>query len=302
MAVFISHSHQDKEFTDKLALHLIKSDTDIWIDRWELHVGDSLINKIEKAIEQATAFVFVLSKASVNSNWCRKELTSSLIRELEQKKVFVLPILIEDCDIPLFLREKKYADFRENFDEGLREVNEALAKVTNDRLGRVDEPEWHTDWSTNWVTSKDNKVIMEILMVEQTMDQPYTVLSFIYVFLNEKTSSRHIELVKVGAESYARHLILEYIFEIPNLETIKYTISNADPVLHQFDVNDPKAGFGLHVEVESRRLGEDTGRDILLNFGRQFKRIVIQMRKTRRQINSQITKDVLNILKKYRDG
>jgi hypothetical protein len=165
MAVFISHSHQDKDFTDKLAQHLIKADTSVWIDRWELHVGDSLITKIEKALEQASAFVFVLSRSSVKSEWCRKELTSSLVRELEEKKVFVLPVLKEDCDIPYFLKDKKYADFRKSFDDGLREVKEALAKVTSSNLGRIDEPKWHTDWSTNWGVTERNRIVLEVVMV-----------------------------------------------------------------------------------------------------------------------------------------
>ncbi len=300
MAVFISHSHKDKDFTDKLALHLIKSDTSVWVDRWELHVGDSLVDRIQKEIEQASAFVFILSKSSVESDWCRKELNSSLIKELEDKNIFVLPVLKEDCDIPLFLREKKYADFRENFDNGLQEVKEALAKVTTDRLGRIDEPEWHTDWSTNWGISPEQKIFMEIIMVEQTKDQPYTVLSFIHIFLNDKASSRHIELVAKNAEDFARSLILESIYELPELEKLKYVISDAEPVLNQFGFNDSTAGFEFQIKVQTRRLGEDTGRDILLNFGTQLKRIIKHMRKSIKPVSKDVSIDILNILKKYR--
>ena len=43
----------------------------------------------------------------------------------------ILPALLEDCQIPLFLREKVYADFRTNYDHGLHQVLEAVAKVTS---------------------------------------------------------------------------------------------------------------------------------------------------------------------------
>jgi len=49
VAVFISDSYQDAEFAELLAAHLVKAKTYIWIDRWELNVGDSLLRRIEEA-------------------------------------------------------------------------------------------------------------------------------------------------------------------------------------------------------------------------------------------------------------
>jgi TIR domain len=68
----------------------------------------------------------VLSKASTESEWCKKELSAGLLRELEERRVVVLPILIEDCEIPIFLRGKLYADFRTNFDAGIGTILEQL--------------------------------------------------------------------------------------------------------------------------------------------------------------------------------
>lgn len=44
------------------------------------------------------------------------------MRELELKSVFVLPIRIDDAEIPVLLKEKRYADFRLNYDNGLEEL------------------------------------------------------------------------------------------------------------------------------------------------------------------------------------
>ena len=57
---------------------------------------------------------------------------------------------IRDRYIPLFLRDKLYADFRTNFDAGLRAVLEAIARVTSESQVRVDEPGWHVDWAVDW--------------------------------------------------------------------------------------------------------------------------------------------------------
>ncbi len=163
MAVFISYSHSDSEFVNKLAARLVASKANVWIDKWEINVGDSLIRKIEDAIQKADALVAVLSKTSVQSEWCRKELTAGLVRELEEKQVLVLPVLAEDCEIPLFLRDKKYADFRKGFDQGLRDILEALARVTTDTLGRLAEPGAFVDWSISWGIGRSNTVIIQII-------------------------------------------------------------------------------------------------------------------------------------------
>ena len=148
MPVFICYSHQDKDFVDKLAANLVKHKARVWVDRWELNVGDSIIDKVQHAIQESSAFIIVISNSSMASEWCRKELSSGFLRELEEQRVVVLPLFLEDCEMPIFLRGKMYADFRQDFDEGFKKTLEAIAKVTSDTQGRFDkQPDFHTDWS-----------------------------------------------------------------------------------------------------------------------------------------------------------
>ena len=97
--VFISYSHSDRVFVSQLASQLVKHRATVWIDESELHIGDSLIQRIQEAIKGASALLVVLSKAFVQSEWCKKEMSTGLVRELDEKRVVVLPVLIEDCDI-----------------------------------------------------------------------------------------------------------------------------------------------------------------------------------------------------------
>jgi TIR domain len=90
MAIFMSYSHEDADFVDQLAGHLVANNASVWVDRWELHVGDSLRERVEAAMEQASAVVFVLSPASVASEWCKRELSAGLVRELEEHRVMML--------------------------------------------------------------------------------------------------------------------------------------------------------------------------------------------------------------------
>jgi hypothetical protein len=82
-------------------------------------VGDSLHDRIEAGIRGSGFLTVLLSQESVRSQWVRKELNAALALELKKKQVFVLPALLEDCEIPLFLIDKKYADFRAEYDTGL---------------------------------------------------------------------------------------------------------------------------------------------------------------------------------------
>jgi hypothetical protein len=120
--VFLSHSSADKSFVSRLAIDLRSRRVPVWFDKWELKVGDSLTQKIEEGIDDSGWLVVVLSKNSVSSDWVQKELRAAQARELRDKHVFVLPVLIDDCKIPLFLLDKLYADFRNSYADGLEQL------------------------------------------------------------------------------------------------------------------------------------------------------------------------------------
>jgi len=125
-SVFISHSSRDNEFCDRLALNLVEYEVEVWYDEWEIKVGDSLREKIASGIETNDYLAVVLSTASVDSDWVQLELNAALAKELAERKVFVLPLLIEDCELPTFLKDKKWADFRNNYEKGLHELLDVL--------------------------------------------------------------------------------------------------------------------------------------------------------------------------------
>ena len=124
---FISYSSQDAAFAGQLASELQRSGIGVWFDQWEIRAGDSLIVKISEGLNTHDFLVIVLSPASVASAWVQKELNTALMTELDDRKATVIPALYRDCKVPAFLKEKKYADFRSGFAEGLMEVRMAIA-------------------------------------------------------------------------------------------------------------------------------------------------------------------------------
>jgi hypothetical protein len=111
-SVFLSHSHADKEFVKKLANDLSQKGIRVWRDEAEMKVGDSLLDKISEAIDETDYLGVVLSKSSVRSRWVMTEVKIAMTKEIMGKQVKVLPLLLENCKIPNYLRGKIYADFR----------------------------------------------------------------------------------------------------------------------------------------------------------------------------------------------
>ena len=126
--MFLCHSRHDKSFADRLANDIQESEIHLWYDKWNIKVGDSIVDKIDKGIKKSEYLGIVISSSSLKSGWVKKELNSAIMEELEKKKVVVLPILIEDVwdVVPSFLREKKYADFRTSYGEGLEELMDKI--------------------------------------------------------------------------------------------------------------------------------------------------------------------------------
>jgi hypothetical protein len=119
LPVFLCHSSDDKVFVKRLALDLQRYSVQVWLDAWEIQVGESIIEKIGTGIRSSGWLGLVLTRSSVASSWVSRELNAGLIRELEEERVFVLPLLADECTIPILLRDKKYADFRRNYAQGL---------------------------------------------------------------------------------------------------------------------------------------------------------------------------------------
>lgn len=112
-SIFLSHSSEDKAFVAGLAADLRDANVRVWQDEAEIKVGDSLIDKIERGISESEYLAVVLSSSSVASEWVQREVRTALTQEIAGRVVRVLPVLIEDVEIPPFLLDKSYLDFRD---------------------------------------------------------------------------------------------------------------------------------------------------------------------------------------------
>lgn len=116
--IFISYSSADRQFVNRLARDLAALGFPVWYDQWELNVGDSLVEGIQNSIQTAACVIVVLSPSSVESKWVKQELRQALIEQIDTSRVFILPVFLRDCELPGFLRDRLFADFRVSYSRG----------------------------------------------------------------------------------------------------------------------------------------------------------------------------------------
>jgi hypothetical protein len=125
-SAFLCHSSADKGWVRMVHDDLKHLGVNCWLDENKIKVGDSIVGKISEGLETSKTLVLFLSKKSIASLWTAKEWQSFLSRQLSQKTIKILPVLLEDCDVPTILADIKYADFREGYHEGFKQIYEAL--------------------------------------------------------------------------------------------------------------------------------------------------------------------------------
>jgi hypothetical protein len=297
MPIFVSYSHADKAFVNKLAANLVKHDAHVWVDTWELNVGDSILNRVQEAIQESSALLIVLSRASVASEWCKKELNAGLVRELDEKRVVVLPVLVEECEIPVFLREKMYADFRTDFKSGLKLLVDAVARVTKIDQGRLKAGRAQIDWSETWGYMGDSFHI-DYTLSESSPDWPFTLLTEISISCDDGSTKRYQQYVDEGLDWLGRTTITAAVCEFATEKKIKLLLTDQHPQIAKYLLADRSRNMSYRVEIRCRRMGEDNGKDQLVNITKYIEKIHDHIRATARNATPEELERMLKLLSK----
>lgn len=140
MKYFISHNKNDKQFVRTLAKRLNQRGINIWLDEWEIKPGKSILDSVEDGILESTKFIIVISKSSLASSWVREELRAALTLRLDGRKDFIIPIILEDCELPLFLRDYLHIDFQKGFERGYSQLISYIIKdISDGELMRLEQ-------------------------------------------------------------------------------------------------------------------------------------------------------------------
>ena len=123
---FLSYNQADKQVARTLGQNLLMRGVDIWFDEWTIRVGESLSHRIQDGILSSDYFIILLSSNSVASSWVQQELVAAISLRIASKANFILPVVLDDCEIPLFLRDTIRLRFNGNFEAASRQLLAAI--------------------------------------------------------------------------------------------------------------------------------------------------------------------------------
>jgi len=112
--VFISYSRNDMEFVQRLAMDLQRVGLDVWWDLSDIQGSDVWERKIEEGLNSSQYFIVVLTPASLESRWVRREYLSAdntgiKIIPLKLKSYGVTPLTLRDIQ-PINAIDRPYED------------------------------------------------------------------------------------------------------------------------------------------------------------------------------------------------
>lgn len=95
--IFISYSHRDEPYADKLLRHLKalsrEADFDVWSDR-KIESGEDWRGEIKQHIENAQVAILLVSADYLTSEWIAQEELPALLKEQSQRGLRILPLLV----------------------------------------------------------------------------------------------------------------------------------------------------------------------------------------------------------------
>jgi hypothetical protein len=124
--VFISHRKSDDQQAEWLANEVRQAGHEVWLDEWNVHLGDSIVERMNEGLEEASYVVVCYSESGITSPWMGREWMSALARQLDGYNVKILPVLLTGGNPPAILADIKYADLAEHPEQGVSQLLQAI--------------------------------------------------------------------------------------------------------------------------------------------------------------------------------
>lgn len=135
---FVSHFSGDKPFATRLSGQLSNRELNVWVDEFQIDIGDSISDKIQEALKNSYTFIIVLSPEALERPWVKEELRAAYnLRLADELKI--LPVVYKECELPLFLADYRYADFRDEkrFDEQMEILSRSVKNAVMRARGKI---------------------------------------------------------------------------------------------------------------------------------------------------------------------
>ena len=130
--VFLCYAHSDKESVHNLYTRIMETGIHVWLDSKDLQPGQNWEHEIRKAILKSDVAIVCLSREfNKQKGYRHEELKLALEKTelLDEDKVFIIPVRLEKCEMPVSLRRLHRVDLFEA--GGYKRLLRALRRLKN---------------------------------------------------------------------------------------------------------------------------------------------------------------------------
>ncbi|WP_033440839.1 toll/interleukin-1 receptor domain-containing protein [Saccharothrix sp. NRRL B-16314] len=124
--VFVSYRAGDEARATRLAEELRARGHDVWLDTWEVAVGDSIVAKMDEGLVDCSYLVVCFSSQGWSGPWMNREWMSALARQMHGERVRILPVRLTGGTAPAILADLKHADLVADWSRGVDQLCAAI--------------------------------------------------------------------------------------------------------------------------------------------------------------------------------
>jgi WD40 repeat protein len=195
--IFISYSRRDLGFAQKIVDALAANKLDTWIDWKSIPKGEDWEQEIYRGIEEADAFLFLISPDSVASEMCNREIAHAV-----KNGKRILPIVVRDAErrvVPDEISKRNWLFCRDGQDDFNKAIEETQTTIHTD----YEWLKYHTELQVKalrWEQKKDNSRLLrgkELREAEQQVtdigdqkDPQPTNLQRQYILTSQRNETR----------------------------------------------------------------------------------------------------------------
>ena len=202
--VFVSYSRKDIEFAKRLTAELQKSELDFWID-WEgIPPTVDWWKEIEKGIEEADIFLFLISPDSAKSKVCGKEIDHAVLNGKRLIPFVVRDIKADESPQPLaslnWIFSRENDDFQAALQRLLTAIHTDYEWVQAHRRLQVRALEWDRSKRENsfLLRGRDLQVAETQVTAHVAKDPKPTELQTQYVFRSRQSENQRQRNLLLG--------------------------------------------------------------------------------------------------------
>lgn len=213
--LFVSYSRKDSVAARKLIDAFKSIEQEVWVDWESIPPAVDWLEQIFRGIEEADAFIFMVSPDSIASEVCKVEIGRAV-----QNNKRIIPIVLRDVDpkdAPENIRKLNWTFIRENdnFEEGLAKVRTAveldLDWLEEHRRLQVRALEWHRKKDPSLLLrGRDLRNAIHMMQTYTSRDPIPTDLQRTYIEYSRRTERNRNIILVMTAVAVIALAILSY--------------------------------------------------------------------------------------------